>query len=298
MHSHSTKTDLVQSIHDKIFKNRWRFCTFFVLVYCKPVVDGADASVFSTAIGKLKQHLQGALTLSVAQINEQAGLMASSMFTVINSEAALTEALAVLDLYEKKEGVFFVAAKTKAGFQNIPDSTDGFELARAVFSLQQGIFDHAFTPTNFAKYKSLLSATKFNTSDFYPGKVKIAADTGKTYTAKINASMPKYVGIRTAWSTSPALRPTGYYLAAGDVATVTVPLSMVNKGFTIRVGAHKQDKNGSNPVRRLFRISKTYPITSTSTEIALQILRRHLPVTVYRLWTAAFSECLKKLALI
>jgi Peptidase M60, enhancin and enhancin-like/N-terminal domain of M60-like peptidases len=76
------------------------------------------------------------------------------------------------------------------------------------------------------------------------------------------------VGIATAWSTTPALRPTGYYLAAGDVATVTVPSSMVDKGFTIRVGAHKQDKNGSNPVRRFFRISKTYPITSTSTEIA------------------------------
>jgi hypothetical protein len=238
------------------------------LVYCKAVVDGTDASAFSAALDKVKQHLLGTTTLTAAQINEQAGLMASSMFTVIDSEAVLSDALAILDLYEKKEGVLFIAAKTKVGFQNAPGSTDGFELARAVFALQQGIFDHAFTPATFAKYKALLSNKKFNTSDFYPGKVKVAADATKTYTAKINASMPKYEGIRTAWSTMPALRPTGYYLAAGDVATVTVPASMVNKGFTIRVGAHKQDKNGSNPVRRFFRISKTYPIASASTEIA------------------------------
>jgi Peptidase M60, enhancin and enhancin-like/N-terminal domain of M60-like peptidases len=237
-------------------------------VYCKVVVEGADAGVFATAVGKIKQHLQGSITLTAAEINQQAGLMASSMLTVIDSEAGLADALAILDLYEKKEGVLFIAAKTKGGFQNRPGSADGFELARAVFALQQGIFDHAFTPTTFAKYKQLLSSKKFNTSDFYPGKVKVAADASKTYTARINASMPKYVGLRSAWSTMPALRPTGYYLAAGDVATVTVPASMVGKGFTIRVGAHKQDKNGSNPVRRFFRISKTYPITSASTEVA------------------------------
>jgi Peptidase M60, enhancin and enhancin-like/N-terminal domain of M60-like peptidases len=237
-------------------------------VYCKAVVDGLDASVFSAAAGKLKQHLLGSVTLTAAEINEQAGLMASSMFTVIDSEAGLIDALAILDLYEKKEGVLFVAAKTKGGFQNMPGSVDGFELARAVFALQQGIFDHAFNATTFAKYKQVLSAKKFNTSNFYPGAVKVPADTSKTYTAKINASMPKFTGIRSAWSTMPALRPTGYYLAAGDVATVTVPASMVNKGFTIQVGAHKQDKNGSNPVRRFFRISKTYPITSAGTEIA------------------------------
>ncbi len=237
-------------------------------VYCKAVVDGADAGVFAAAIGKLKQHLQGTITLTATEINDQASLMAGAMFTLIDSEAMLAEAMSIMDLYEKKEGVLFIAAKTKGGFQNTPGSADGFELARAVFALQQGIFDHAYTPTTFAKYKQLLAAKKFNTSDFYPGKVKIAANPSITYTAKINASMPKYVGLRSAWSTMPALRPTGYYLAAGDVATVTVPASLVGKGFTIREGAHKQDKNGSNPVRRFFRISKTYPITSATTEIA------------------------------
>jgi hypothetical protein len=238
------------------------------LVYCKVAVDGADAPVFSAAMAKIKLHLTGASVLTAAQINEQASSLAQTMYTLVDSEATLAQALAILDLYEKKEGAFFIGAKTKGGFPNTPGSTDGFELARAVFLLQQGIYDRAFIPAAFTKYRTLLATTKFNTSDFYPGKVKVPADPAKTYTATINASMPKYVGKPTAWSTTPALRPTGYYLAAGDVATVTVPVSMVNKGFTIQVGAHKQDKNGSNPVRRFFRISNAFPIISTTTEIA------------------------------
>jgi hypothetical protein len=238
------------------------------VVYCKGVADGSDAPRFAAALAKIKLHLAGTTVLSAAQINEQTGILASTMFTVADSEAALSEALAIMDLYEKKEGTFFIGAKTRGGFPNKPGDVDGFELARAVFMIQQGIYDHAFAPAAFARYRSLLAGRKFNTSDFFPGKVKLAADPARTYTARINASMPRYWGKPTAFSTTAALRPTGYYLAAGDVATVTVPASMVNKGFTIQVGAHKQDKTGSGPVRRFFRVSNKVPVTSTTTEIA------------------------------
>jgi hypothetical protein len=236
-------------------------------VYCKLVVDGVDGPQLIEAMDKLKNHLMGAISLTPSEINEQASAMAMSMYSILASEATLSTALSIVDLYEKKEGTFFIG-KTKGGFQNAPGSIDGFELARAVFTLQQGIYDHAFSASAFVKYRTLLGGKKFNTSDFFPGKVKIAADATHIYTSKINASMPKYIGKPTAWSTTPALRPTGFYLAAGDVATITVPVSMVGKGFNIQVGAHKQDKNGSNPVRRFFRLSNKFPINSVSTEIA------------------------------
>ncbi len=238
------------------------------VVWCLPVVAGADAVAFTAALTKIKRHLTGAAVLDAAQINTQAGLLAASMYTLIDSEATLAEAFAVIDLYEKKEGVFFIGAKTKGGFPNQPGSLDGLELARAVFTLQQGIFDQAYTPTAFATYGALLAGKRFNTADFYPGKVKAPADASATYSAKINASMPTYAGKPTAFSTTPALRPTGYYLAAGDVATVTVPSALVGKGYTIQVGAHKQDKTGSGPVRRFFRISGKFPINRTTTDIA------------------------------
>ena len=238
------------------------------LVYCKKVVEGADAPAFAAALAKIKSHLKDEAALTTDQINQQASQLAQTMYTLVDTEATLAEAVGILALYEAKEGVFFVGAKTKGSFPNTPGASDTFALSRAVFALQQAIFDLAYKPDMFAKYAALLGKTKFNTSSFYPGSVKAPADPSKTYTAKINASMPKNVGVPTAFSSTPARRPTGYYLAAGDVATITVPQSMVNKSFTIQVGAHKQDKNGSNPVKRFFRISNQFPITSTVTKVA------------------------------
>jgi hypothetical protein len=236
--------------------------------FCKPVIDGEDAASFASAMLKLKQHLAGTSLLTPEQINEQASALSYSMFAVVESETSLAQALAIIDQYDTKYGSFFIGSTTKGGFQNKPGSLDGSELARAVFTLQQGVFDHGYTLASVAKYRTLLGTKKFATADFYPGKVKISADVTRTYSAKINASMPKFVGKPTAFSSTPALRPTGYYLAAGDVATITVPASMVSKGYTIQVGAHKQDKTGSNPVKRFFRISKQYAITSVNTEVA------------------------------
>ena len=66
------------------------------LVYCKPVVDGADAVTFAAALAKIKRHITGDAVLDAAQINLQAGLLAASMFTLVDSEATLAEALAVV----------------------------------------------------------------------------------------------------------------------------------------------------------------------------------------------------------
>jgi Peptidase M60, enhancin and enhancin-like/N-terminal domain of M60-like peptidases len=237
-------------------------------VFCKPVVEGADAPRFIAAMAKIKQHLNGSALLTPAQINEQTSIVSSTMFTIVGNATALSEAINIVELYDKAYGAFFIGATTKGGFANAPGAADGAELARAVFALQQGVFDHAYNAVGFAQYRAILVSKKFSTSDFYPGKVKLAADANRTYTAKINASMPKFEGKPTAFSSTPALRPTGYYLAAGDVAIVTVPQVMVNKGFTLQVGAHKQDKTGSGPVKRFFRISNKFAITSTQVEIA------------------------------
>jgi Peptidase M60, enhancin and enhancin-like/N-terminal domain of M60-like peptidases len=237
-------------------------------VFCKPVVEGADAPQFVAALGKIKQHLNGTAQLTPAHIIEQTSILSTTMYTLVGNQTTLSEALSVVDLYDKTYGAFFIGATTKGGFANTPGAADGAELTRAVFSLQQGIFDQAYNAANFAKYRNVLLSKKFATSDFYPGKVKLAADATRSYTAKVNASMPKFVGKPTAFSSTAALRPTGYYLAPGDVAVVTVPQSMVNKGYTLQVGAHKQDKTGSSPVKRFFRISNQFAIASTTVEIA------------------------------
>jgi hypothetical protein len=243
--------------------------SLYKIGYCKTAVDGVDGPVFAAALAAIKAHLNGVPVLTAAQLQEQINRITQTVYTVIDSKDNLIEAFAIVALYESKQGgAFFINARTKGGFPNDSGVADGYELDRAVLALQQSIHDFAFEPAALAKYKDVLTGKKFNSSDWFPGKVKTAAIPDKVYTAKINASMVKDQGTRTAFSQSFARRPTGYYLAAGDIATVTVPPSMVNTGFVIRVGAHVHDKYIKSRIDRPFRVNNKFPIVSETTEIA------------------------------
>ncbi len=144
---------------------------------------------------------------------------------------------------------------------------------RQTLTALYSLFNRAFKPSVFAKYKDVLKGKKFNSSDWFPGKTNAPADPNKVYPVKINATMVKDVDKRTAFSTNEvtpvvARRPTGYYLAAGDVAKVTVPQSMVNANFAIQVGANLHDKYIKSTIMRPYRVTTKFPIVSKVTEIA------------------------------
>lgn len=238
--------------------------------YCKPVTaDNNDAAVFSAAIFKVKEHLDGTAVMTAAELQEQNDRITQTTYTLADNKTNITRAFDVIKAYEVKEkGPFFINTKTKGGFPNSLGKSDGFEIDRAVLAIQQSIFDFAYTPAGLATYRDTLVGKKFNSSDWFPGKVKAPAIATAVYTAKINANMAEDVGIRTAFSKATARRPTGYYLAAGDIAKVTVPASLVNNGFEIRVGASVHFKDEKSVIERPFRISNKFPIVSEVTEIA------------------------------
>lgn len=240
--------------------------------YCKVVTaDNNDALVFAAAMAKIKAHLDGTAVLTDAQLQEQNDRIKQTMYAVATNKENLQQAFALIAAYEKmRGGALFANAATKGGFPNDFYGADGKELDRAVLSIQQSIFDTAYTPANFAAFKDVLTGKKFNSSDWFPGKVKMPADASKIYSARINATMDKDVDLRTAYSQSFARRPTGYYLAAGDTAKVTVPASMVNASpsYVIQVGANVHDKYIKSEIKRPFRVANRFPITSEVTEIA------------------------------
>jgi hypothetical protein len=246
--------------------------------YCKQVAkDNNDIEVFNSALAFIRAHLDGKLTLTTEQLVVQRERLKQTMHAVAESKEALQQAFSIIAVYEKmRNGAFFINEKTKNGFPNeyygndnsLPDGER--EIDRAVLAVQQGLHDVAFTSTNLAKHKSFLKWKKFNSSDFFPGKVKdnVKANSCTTYSAKINATMAKDVDLRTAYSQYFARRPTGYYLAAGDIARVTVPATMVNKGFIVQVGAHIHDKALKSTIKRPYRVTTRFPVVSEVTEIA------------------------------
>ena len=240
--------------------------------YCKVVTaDSPDAAVFSAALTSLKSHMEGSQTLSSAQLQVLNERLKQTMHAVTQNKDTLTLAFSVIAAYEKmRGGPFFANIATKGGFSNEYYGDTKTDIDRAVLNIQQSIHDSAFEASTFAKYKDVLTGKKFGSSDWFPGKVKVAANPNTVYSAKINATMVADVDTRTAFSSIGAVarRPTGYYLAAGDVAKVTVPQSMVNKKFMIQVGANAADKYIKSTIARPFRVTTKFPIVSTVTEIA------------------------------
>jgi Peptidase M60, enhancin and enhancin-like/N-terminal domain of M60-like peptidases len=240
--------------------------------YCKPVTaDNNDVAAFSAALTYLKSHMEGSVTLTAGQLEVQTERMKQTMYAVTNSKETLQLAFSVITAYEKmRGGAFFANTATKGGFSNEYYGVTSTNIDRAVLTIQQSIHDSAYEPSTFLKYKDVLTGKKFNSSDWFPGKVKVAANPNTVYSVRINATMAEELDKRTAFAGEGAFarRPTGYYLAAGDTAKVTVPQSMVNKKFVIQVGANVDDKYIKSIIMRPFRVTTKFPIVSTVTEIA------------------------------
>ena len=235
--------------------------------YYQLVDQQADASKVASALSKLTAHLAGNLVLTANEINQQALIIRQSATGVGYNDTLINQAWSLVNSYEKSQGPLFMNAASKGGFINDFSANDGYEWIRAIFTVQQALHDYAFTADNLSKYESLLKGKKFLTTRFFPGDSPLPSDANARYTVKINATLAKEWGNPTAFGSTPARRPTGYYLSAGSLGTVTVPPALVNKGFEILVGAHNRDRTPNNPMRRFFQVSKSFPITSTVTKI-------------------------------
>lgn len=234
------------------------------------IVTGDDGSMsaLSWAIQSILKHLNNTSPLTPTQINAVSDTIQEHIFVIGDSLPIVLEAFAMIDYYESTKGPMFLNSASQGGFPNAFGALDGYELVRAVFKIQQGILDYIYTPANVIKYLPELEGRRFQTADFFPGICPDPDDPATSYSALINGSMPTEYGKRTAWSSTPCRRPTGYYLAPGSIGTVKVPESMINKDFKILVGAHTFQRTGNNPVRRFFRVTNTFLITDTITQIA------------------------------
>lgn len=221
---------------------------------------GGDFLFFSAS--QLKAHINGTLNLTAGEIDT----IKKNLDKVVSRFAESAESIsALLDLvttYESRLGPLFVS-------RNLPnrDSVTN-DLHWTLYNVMQNIMDRIYTAHVLAEHETLLSGYSFATHTHFPGPCPPPTDPLNSHTIPINATFEESFGRATQQWSLPARKPTGTYLAPGTIATITVPPELVGAGFLVRVGAHSWNLSGRNPIQRLERISRTYPITAVSTKVA------------------------------
>jgi hypothetical protein len=227
--------------------------------------EGTAGDTLADALTELKEHINGTGTLLKAEINALTTIIANNSGSIGNNGGRICQAFDVVKTYEAVEGALFVA---DGSFTRDDTSSVTKALYHAMLEVYQGILDDAYNTWNLNNYRSVLEGAKFESSSYFPGAVASPSDPTAIYSVQINASQTNAWGYPVDFMEEDARRPTGAYLAPGDIATVTVPSALVGKGFKIRVGAHVADLSNKSTVKRFDRVTKTYSITSTSTEVA------------------------------
>lgn len=250
---------------------RRNYCLFFsfsvaVLLSSLAQAKPVSSTDLSTAMHQLTKHITKTSTLNTNQINQQTAIIQKNIDLIGQTSNIISEAFDLVACYETTVGPLFMNQTIRGGFPRKP--VGGLELDRAMFAIQQGLIDYAFTPGNLKNFSQVLEGAAFKTSSYFPGAVDAPVDPTAVHEVSINASQPACWGIPVMDNERPARRPTGCYLAPGSIAEVTVPRSMVNKGFSIRVGAHSWDLIKKSRIARLDRVSIVYPIEESSTSIA------------------------------
>ena len=223
----------------------------------------APADPLLTACAALKNHITGTATLTAAQIQATGVTINEQSNRFAESTATVTAVLDLVATYDTVKGALWVATGS------LTRSTDTGDLIWTICHTMQSIMDQIYgRPGAVTTYQSQLNGFKFGSSTNFPGACAPPADPNAiTRTVAINAGYPRNWG-HAELQGDTARKPTGTYLAPGSIATVTVPQSMVGRGYKIRVGAHAWDMSNRPTLKRLDRSTLLYEIAATATKVA------------------------------
>lgn len=135
----------------------------------------------------------------------------------------------------------------------------GKEILYALFYIQDAIM-RTYSSAKLEEFPEVYNGEWFKTSEYFPGKVVPPTDPSNLIKVKVNASHAKNWGTPIYFHEGPSRRPTGTYVAPGTIVKINVPPALVDKGYTIQVGAHYWDLKYRKWIMRLDRATIIYPV--------------------------------------
>jgi hypothetical protein len=231
-----------------------------------PITAEKRQEALILALSSLTLHIRGEASLKPSGIAENKSVIDANKDFFGASRAIIAAAFKLVRTYDSVIGPLWVSDSPVKNFKRA--ETSDSDIHWAVYTVMQNIIDKTYTGPNIIANQDLFSGFKFGSSAYFPGALDAPEDPEKTYAATINASFPKTFGRDTMFWTRPARKPTGTYLAPGTVATVTVPQTLVGKGYQVRVGSHSWDFFRLPELYRLDRISLLYEIDATEIQVS------------------------------
>ena len=174
-------------------------------------LNPSSSTELAAALDSLQKEVSGEVKLTAAEISNVTALVLKDAEHIGSDLTIANQAFQVVELYETRLGPLFINAATKGGFPRSPQG--GLEIHRALFAVQQALLDYAYTAPNLERHAELLNGKRFQTSEYFPGKVSPPANPDHVHEVKINASQPEAWGFPVLYQDEPARRPTGCYLA-------------------------------------------------------------------------------------
>ena len=216
------------------------------------------------ALTALEDHIDGTAPLSAGEIETHKSTIDTNSHLMDDNSTVIAASFDLVEAYDTTPGY----GPLWINHGNFSRSSAPDDIHWTIYWVMQYIMDNTYTGANISSHESLIDGFRFESSAHFPGEADPPADPEATHTVSIDGTYLDMWGHEIMHETRPARKPTGTYLAPGSIATITVPSSIVGKGFQVRVGAHTWDHSNRPTCKRLDRVSLAYSINSTETKVA------------------------------
>ncbi len=225
------------------------------LSFSSPVASG-DVTKVASSLSVLIDHMNGVAILTQTQLDSVQGVFVDNWDK--NSYDANTEIVQeYMTTYSEKLGFVF----TLKFNGERPEDFDQLKFIQ--FQIQQWIIDNKYTMNSMSEMEGLI----FKEHENFPGIVSANAlrvqDGQFTIDADYQTDPGFYLNDQEY-----VRRPTGFFLPAGELVTVTVPDEAVGQGLVLYAGAHRKNLQETwNEFRRFPRVSTQVPLDSETVTI-------------------------------
>jgi hypothetical protein len=218
-------------------------------------------------------HVAGTAILTTAQMASKLNTFKRNKRSLKRSSVLFVKANDLIDAYGSR--LPFPFPSTNVNEETGQIVVDGHEFDRLVLEVVQAVLDEFYNAGDRGRTSVLAECSRstfegraWPFASIYPGAAAPPADPTVTHAVHVYATVAATWGARVNYWHDAVRRPTGLWLSAGQVGSVTVPSTLVNAGFSILVGGQTADHVDKGQRFRPSRASVTVPITSTTTLIA------------------------------